>query len=188
MSKSSLPSSLPPSLPSSPPGWRWLAVALAGPILTGVVLGLRAGPRAMAVFALGLPVIVALVTLLTTPTLYVGGAVFGTRLSLAEVGAATARALHGLGLALLGLVPLDLLLVATWPEATIAPAQSLVLLVVGMTMGVHRLGTALGEEMGDRPRPVLAGGLLLAAHATIAFVIGARLFVDLHRLAEGVSS
>jgi hypothetical protein len=177
--------------------WRWVAIALAGPVVTGAVLGLRAGAGAMAVFALGLPVVVAAVTLLTTPTLYVGGAVLGGRLSLSEVLAATAHSLHGLGLALLGLAPLNLLLVATLPAATGVPLRGVLLLVLGLFVGLHRLATELDARMGEGPRPNLlerpvaervAPRLLFTGHALVALIIGARLFHDLDRLALGVAS
>ena len=166
---------------------RGFAIALAGPILEGAILGLRAGPVAMLVFALGLPAIVAVVTLLTTPTLYVGGAVFGGRLSLADVTAAAGRSSHALGLALLGLAPLNLLLAATLPEPAAVPAQWLVLLAVALVVGLHRLSTELAVGDGSDPRPRVPR-LLFAAHAMVAFIIGARLLHDLYAFGERLAS
>jgi hypothetical protein len=165
---------------------RWWAIALAGPALEGAILGLRGGPRVMAALALGLPLIVAGVTALTTPTLYVGGAVFGGRLSLAEVGAATARALHALGLACLGLAPLNLLLAATWPESSVAPAQAVLLLAVAVALALRRLAGELRDRAGDA-QP-LAGGLLFAGHTLVCLVLGTRMFMDLLAFSLRVSS
>jgi hypothetical protein len=165
---------------------RWWAIALAGPALEGAILGLRGGPRAMVAMAVGLPLIVAGVTALTTPTLYVGGALFGGRLSLAQVGAATARALHALGLVCLGLVPLNLLLALTWSEARVAPAQAVLLLVVALVLALGRLAAELRDRAGDA-QP-LAGGLLFAAHSLVCGVLGTRLFFDLLAFTLRVSS
>jgi len=169
---------------------RWLAVALAGPAVQGAILGLREGPRAMLAFALGLPVIVAAVTLLTTPTLYVGGAVFGGRLSLGQVAAGTARALHALGLALLGLAPLSLLLNSTFalaPDDRFAwPLMGLV--VVGLMIALHRLAGELDEVAGVTGGRRVAWHLLFAGHTAIAFVLAARLFTDLARFCDKVAS
>ena len=164
---------------------RWFAIALVGPILAGAILGLRGGPLAMAVFALGLPAILAAVTLLTAPTLYVGGAVLGSRLSLADVATATGRALHATGLALLGVAPLGLLLCAMLPAPAQVPAQAILLVVVALVVGLHRLRTELRTDAGAGP---VAANLLLATHAVVAFIIGARLFHDLYRLNERISS
>jgi hypothetical protein len=177
-------------------GTRWLAVALAGPVLQGAVLGLRGGPREMLVLALGLPVVIGAVSLVTTPTLYAGGAVFGARLSLAEVLRATLRAFHALGLALLGLAPLSLLLGATGERmnGTTLSLQVMGLLMVALLIAVHRLSTELRSEqegagrlVGDAARP-LAGHLLFAAHVVMSFIIGARLLMALVRFGEGVAS
>jgi hypothetical protein len=165
---------------------RWLAVGLAGPMLEGAILGLREGARAMAALALGLPLIVAGVTALTTPTLYVGGAVFRGRLSLVEVGVATGRALHALGLALLGVAPLSLLLAATLPVAQVAPAQVGVLVVVALAVSLHRLAGELRTQAGDHPP--LAGVLLFGAYATVAVILGGRLFFDLVSFSQRVAS
>jgi hypothetical protein len=172
-------------LSSQPP--RWLAIALAGPILEGAILGLRAGPRAMLVFGLGLPAIVAAVTLLTTPTLYVGGAVVGDRRSLGEVAAAAGRALHALGLALLGLAPLSLLLAATLPAPAVVPAQGVALLLVGLMIALHRLSSELGVQVATGPRR-RAGQLLFTGYTAVTFIIGARLFHDLALFSERFGS
>jgi hypothetical protein len=159
--------------------WRWLAIALAGPLLEGAILGLRGGPRAMAVLALGLPAIIAAVTALTTPMLYVGGAVFGGGLSLEQVATSTGRALHALGLGLLGVTPLSLLLAATLPDPEVAPLQAVILVVVALAVGLHRLCTELGDSVERRPRIV---PLIFLGYTTVAVVLGTRLFLDLVNL------
>ena len=168
---------------------RWLAVALAGPILQGAILGLRSGPAAMLALALGLPAVVAAVTLVTTPTLYVGGAVLGGRLSLGQVAAGTARALQALGLAMLGLAPLSLLLATT--QALSAhnrfSLQVAGLVVVALMIALHRLAAQLDAAAGEGKR-TLAWHLLFAAQTAIAFILGARFFTDLLAHAERVSS
>jgi hypothetical protein len=168
---------------------RWLAVALAGPILQGAILGLRAGPGAMLAFALGLPAIVAAVTLLTTPTLYVGGALVGGRLSLGQVAASTGRGLHALGLAMLGLAPLSLLLATTsaLPAHDFFSLQLAALVVVALMIALHRLAGELDEAAGAGKR-TLAWHLLFAGHTAIAFVLGARLFTDLVAFGERIAS
>jgi len=168
---------------------RWLAVALGGPIVHGAILGLRAGPRATLAFALGLPAIVAAVTLLTAPTLYVGGALFGGRLSLSQVAASTARALHALGLAMLGLAPLSLLLASTvtLQSPSIFSLQVAGLMVVGLTIALRRLAGELDAAAGFGKR-TLSWHLLFAAHTAVAFIIGTRLFTDLNNLAERLAS
>jgi hypothetical protein len=159
--------------------WRRVAIALAGPILEGAILGMRGGPRAMVVLALGLPAIIAAVTALTTPMLYVGGAVFGGGLSLGTVATSTGRALHALGLALLGVAPLSLLLAATLPDPQVAPLQAVILLVVAIAVGLHRLSAELGESVERRPRLV---PLIFFGYTTVAVVLGTRLFIDLLEL------
>ena len=167
---------------------RWLAVALGGPMVHGAILGLREGPRATLAFALGLPVIVLAVTVLTAPTLYVGGAVFGGRLSLAQVAAGNARALHALGVATLGLAPLSLLLASTGLRSNdISTLQVMGLMVVGLAIALRRLAGELDAAAGFGKR-TLSWHLLFAAHTAVAFVIGTRLFVDLNALAERLSS
>ena len=168
---------------------RWLAIALGGPVVHGAILGLRGGPRVVLAFALGLPAIVAAVTLLTAPTLYVGGAVFGGRLSLPQVATGTARSLYALGLALLGLAPLSLLLAstATVQGRDLFSLQVAGLTVVGLTIALRRLAGELDAAAGFGKR-TLTWHLLFAAHTGIAFIIGARLFTDLNTLAERLAS
>jgi hypothetical protein len=161
--------------------WHWLAIALAGPVVQGAILGLRGGPRATALLALGLPAIIAAVTALTTPTLYVGGAVLGPGRPLIEVAAATSRAARALGLALLGVAPLSLLLAATLPEARVAPAQGVVLLVVALAVGLHRLWC----ELRDQTERQLGAMALFAGYVGVTFILGARLFFDLIGLGLG---
>jgi len=157
---------------------RWAGVALAGPVVQGAILGLRQGPGTTVALALGLPAVVGVVGLLTTPTLYVGGALLGGRLSLGAVAAAAGRALHALGLAMLGLAPLSLLLATTsaLPAKMAFPAVVLVLLVVALMIALHRLASELDAAAGDRPRG-LAWYLLFASHTAVAFIIGSRLLL-----------
>jgi hypothetical protein len=170
---------------------RGVAVALGGPVVAGAILGLRAGPRPTLAMAAGLPAIVAAVTLLTTPTLYVGGALLGRRLSLAEVARATGEALHALGLALLGLAPLSLLLATTsvLPGKFPFSVQVALLVVVALAITLRRLAMELEAARADGSwQSSLLFPLLLAAHAAIAFVIGARLFIDLVSFSERIAS
>jgi hypothetical protein len=164
---------------------RSMAVALAGPVVEGAILGLRGGPGSTLALALGLPAIVGAVALLTTPTLYVGGAVLGGRLSLAAVAEAGGRALHALGLAMLGLAPLSLLLATT--SAVAVSAQLAVLVVVALMIAVHRLATDLDAAAGDRARGP-GWYLLFASHTAVAFIIGSRLFNDLLGFSERIGS
>jgi hypothetical protein len=153
-----------------------VGVAVGGPLLAGALLGLREGPAPTLALALGLPVVVGAVALLTAPTLYVGGAVLGGHLSLAGVVRAAGRSLQALGLALLGLAPLSLLLATT--SAVPAGAAQLGLLVVAMMIAIHRLATELDAVAGERRRGV-AWHLMFAGLTAISFIIGARLFNDL---------
>jgi hypothetical protein len=156
-----------------------VGIALAGPVVEGAILGLRGGPGPMLALALGLPVVVAVLALLTTPTLYVGGAVLGGRLSLEAVAGAAGRSLHALGLAMLGLAPLSLLLATTGvPSETAVSAQVTGLVVVALVIALHRLATELDVAAGEGPRG-LGWHLLFGAHTAVAFLIGARLFNDL---------
>jgi hypothetical protein len=164
---------------------RWLAVALAGPVVEGAILGLRQGPGATLALALGLPLVVGAVALLTTPTLYVGGAVLGGRLSLAAVAAASGRALHALGLAMLGLAPLSLLLATT--SAVPADGQVVALVVVALMIALHRLASELDAAAGDGKRGP-TWYLLFAGHTAVAFIIGSRLFGELVRFGERIAS
>jgi hypothetical protein len=166
---------------------RWLAVAVAGPVVQGTILGLRQGPGATLALALGLPAVVGAVTLLTTPTLYVGGALVGGRLSLGAVAASTGRALHALGLAMLGLAPLSLLLATTSAGRNGLWAQVLLLVGVAMMVALHRLASELDAASGDHPRGP-AWYLLFAFHTAIAFIIGARLFDDVIVFSERLGS
>jgi hypothetical protein len=165
--------------------WRWLAIALAGPTLQGAILGLRGGPRATLLLALGLPAIIAAVTALTTPMLYVGGAVFGGGLSLGQVAGGTGRALHALGLALLGVAPLSLLLAATLPDPALAPVQAVILVLVALAVGLHRLSTELNHSNEGRS-PILP--LIFFGYTMVAMVLGTRLFLDLVGLGTRRSS
>jgi hypothetical protein len=171
---------------SSPSG-RWVGVALAGPVVEGAILGLRQGPGATLALAVGLPVVVGAVALLTTPTLYVGGAVLGGRLSLGAVAAAAWRALNALGLAMLGLAPLSLLLATTSSRTDSGAAQVIILVVVSLMIALHRLATELDAAAGDKPRG-MGWYLLFASHTAVAFIIGARLFNDLVSFSERIAS
>jgi hypothetical protein len=166
---------------------RWLAVALAGPIVEGAILGLRQGPGATLALGLGMPVVVGLVALLTTPTLYVGGAVLGGRLTLGAVVAAAGRSLHALGLAMLGLAPLSLLLATTSASVGGVPGQVVLLVVVALMIALQRLASELDEVAGDA-KWGLGWNLLFAAHAAVAFIIGSRLFGDLVHFGERIAS
>jgi hypothetical protein len=167
---------------------RWLGVALAGPVVEGAILGLRQGPGATLALALGLPAVVAAVALLTTPTLYVGSAVLGGRLSLEAVMAASGRSLRALGLAMLGLAPLSLLLATTsaLPSSATLPGQVVVLVLVALVVAMHRLGTEL--DAAAEGRRGVAWHLLFAGHTAVAFLIGSRLFADLVQFGERIAS
>jgi hypothetical protein len=165
------------------PGLKRWAAALLGPALAGAILGLREGPRSVAVLALGLPALIAAVVLMTAPTLYVGGTLVGRRLSLAETVAAIRKALGALGVAFLGVAPAALFLGATTWQPSDARLYGLALLGVAVVIGLHRLRTELGGA-GSAP----AAFALFAGYALIASTIGGRLLGQLlHFAARGAS-
>jgi hypothetical protein len=169
------------TLALSSSSWRSRAVVAAGgPLLAGAILGLRLGPRAVAVMAAALPAIALGVAALTTPALYVGGAVLGARPSLPAVAGAVGRGLHALGLALLGLAPLELLTTATVTEPGVAVAGATLLVLLGVGVSLRRI-------VGELPRGAapLRGFALLAAWSLVTLIIGGRLFWEALVAARG---
>ena len=158
---------------------RTIVVAVAGPMLAGILLGVRQGAGLAVTLAIGLPVVILAVTALTAPSLYVGGLLLGLRFSVAELGACFGRALHAVGVAMLGLTPLGLLLAATSTapdrgcdcDDAVGPMLAGVGLVgLALVVGLHRLRS----ELGPAQRPV-AFQFFLVGYAAVAMVIGARL-------------
>jgi hypothetical protein len=150
---------------------RQVVLAAAGPALAGAVLGLRSGPRAMALMAVALPAIVFGVTALTTPALYAGSAVLGHHSSMRAVATAMGRGLLALGVALLGLAPLALLLAATVTTVAGAAGRVAALVAVGALVALRRLTTEL--PLDERRGRATA---LLATWALVWAVIAVRLF------------
>lgn len=167
-----------------PKGWpqRQLLVAVAGPLLTGVLLGLRQGPRAVVVLGAALPLLLVSVTALTTPMLYVGGAVLGLGTAAREVMHAAARALGALGRALLGLAPVQLFLAVTVTDRDEAFALGLLALFTALVIAVRRMHDELPAH-GN----VLARLGMVTGWAVVSMAIGVRLLLESVRAAGGMS-
>jgi hypothetical protein len=157
-------------LETSGPGPR-IALAAAGPILLGGVLSARLGEIAPLV---ALPLIVAGLTALTIPALYIGSAAIGAAPAPDAIAASVGRALASLGAALCGLaVPLAFL-VAT--SATgVGVGLGSVALVVASLFGLGALYRGL---FSGQPPSFLRDGLF-GVWALVALGIGARLYADL---------
>jgi hypothetical protein len=157
-------------LETSTPGRR-LAVATAGPIQLGGVLSARLGEIAALV---ALPLIVAGLTALTIPALYIGSAAIGAAPPPAEIAGAVGRALASLGAALCGLaVPLGFLV------ATSQPGVGVVLGSIALvTAALFGLG-ALHRGMFAGQPPSLTRDGMFVVWAAVALGIGARLYADL---------
>lgn len=150
---------------------RRLALAAAGPLLLGGVLSARLGaPQPV----LALPLIVAGLTAVTVPALYIGSAALGTAPAPGVIGAAVLRGLAALGAALCGLaVPLAFL-VATSAAGTGAHLGSLALIVATLFgLGALHRGMFAGQMES------VARDALFLVWSLVALGIGARLFADL---------
>jgi hypothetical protein len=149
---------------------RRVAVAAAGPVFLGAVLSARLGAPEPIV---ALPLIVAGLTALTVPALYIASAAIGAAAGPGVILAAVGRALASLGAALCGLaVPLAFL--AGTASAT-----------TGVVLGALALVVATGFALGTLHRALFAGqtasfsrDLLFAVWAIVALGIGARMYVD----------
>jgi hypothetical protein len=149
---------------------RRIAVAAAGPVFLGAVLSARLGAPTPVV---ALPLVVAGLTALTVPALYIASAAIGAAPAPHVIAGAVGRALAALGAALCGLaVPLAFL---AWSASA----------TTGVVLGSLALVVAAGFALGALYRSLFAGqsasfsrDALFAVWATVALGIGARLYVD----------
>jgi hypothetical protein len=148
-----------------------LALATAGPLLLGGVLSARLGAPAP---MLALPLIVAGLTAVTVPALYIGSAAIGAAPAPSVIAGAVGRALAALGAALCGMaVPLAFL-VATSSAGTGVALGSLALIAAAL----FALGTLHRGMFGGQLVSVSRDGLFVLWSA-VALGIGARLYSDL---------
>jgi hypothetical protein len=156
------------SWPRGPAG----AVAALGPLLAGAVLALCSRDPAPLFAA---PAIVAGVLVVTLPALYIGSAASGSAPPAGTLIAAGLRGLAALGLVLAGLAGPALFLAATSEGSQVGPAVvTLSYAVAGLFgLGVLRGALFAGQAWSLRRE------LLFVGWATLALLIGARLWFDL---------
>ena len=155
-----------------------LALAAAGPVAMGAVLGARIASVSP---VLALPVIVAGVTAVTAPALYIATAATGSAPSAQTMATAVVRALTALGVVLLGLAAPVAFLVATTTSVAAGVVVSSLALGAASLAGLSALHRAL---FAGQPGSLLRDGLF-AAWAVVAMIIAGRLYLD---LAVGVAS
>lgn len=139
-----------------------MAWALGGPACLGACLGLRFGLESAGVVALALPGILAGVTALTAPALYIGAAYLGVAPAPGVVLESLARGLRDAGLVLLGLTPTLALLTATATSTATVVAVGYAVVLLAVILGLRLLYRRL---FADAP-----AGLALTLYATWSLV------------------
>jgi hypothetical protein len=108
---------------------RTALVAIGGPALIGLAIGMPSGARTLLAQAAVVPAIVLGISVFMIPALYIGTTLIGAAPPAVRVARSSAAALQGAGTLLLGLAPASLFLIAT--SQTHALAWVLGLLVLG---------------------------------------------------------
>jgi hypothetical protein len=152
-----------------------LLVAVAGPAAVGAALGIPLGAREMAHDLVALPLVIAGVTLVMAPALYVATTLSGAAPSATQFAEACGRGLRACGIVLLGLAPPLLFLLSTSAAAPdLVTALGVMAVAAGTCAALRVVGTAVVGEGGRRFRSMG----LFAVWALISLAIGLRLFLD----------
>ena len=128
MSSASLLSEV--EVPLEVPGWREIAVAVAGPAAVGLCVGWAAGATSMLWMALLLPLAFLIVGVMTLPGFYIGAALWGVAPSASTMFKTAVGAFRDQGIIYLGLAPAMLFLCTTTD-----PYEALVIGSVGVFLG-----------------------------------------------------
>jgi hypothetical protein len=137
----------------------------------GLALGVRFGLGAMASHAVGVPMTLAGVALLTVPALYIGWAHFGVDLDPRVFVRATARGTATAGLVLAGLAPALLLLAVTFESSSSVAFFGAVGLAAGFALGMR----AFFAEIKRVAFLGLGAGLLALGFVLFAWVLAGRM-------------
>jgi len=131
---------------------RTALVAIGGPALIGLAIGLPFGTRALLTQAAVAPAIVIGVSVFMVPALYIGTTLVGAAPPAQRVASSSASALHGAGMLLLGLAPAALFLIATSQTHAVAWVIGLIALGAGALIFLRTLFLELFETTAARMR------------------------------------
>lgn len=156
---------------------RDLLPLVAGPASLGLCVGLRHGLGAALVFAVAMPAIWLGVAALTVPALYVGAAVAGVAPPAVRVAPAVGAGLRDAGVALLGVAPAALFLVATSADPATVHAIACGVAGLGAGLGLWRVARRMLGQVSEEGvgRAVALG----AGWAVVCVGIGGHLFAAL---------
>lgn len=161
---------------------RWIVWAVVGPLAVGASLGLRFGVQSAATLGLALPAILAGVTALTAPALYIGAAFTGVAPPPREVLVALGEGLADAGTVLLGLTPTLLLLTATATQTLTVAIVGYAVVLLGVGLALRQLYRRLFEDTRGPWAPVL-----YIAWSVVGLGIGAHLLAQVLTAQGGVS-
>lgn len=159
---------------------RDVAIACAGPVATGLCIGIAQGGSAMVECAAIVPAITLGVSGIMVPALYIGGAYLGPVPSANAFLAANLKALRDAGLVLLGLAAPLAFLVATTLHPYTSLAFGAAALALACLVGMRSLLAALRRADGMSS----AAALLFGVWCICFLAIGATLFVEFIRRAS----
>lgn len=127
---------------------RTVLIAVGGPAVAGVCLGLRASDPTP---AFTLPLVLLGVTAMMVPALYISSALVGVAPPIRRVGGAVVESLESTGIAFFGLAPALLFLCATASEVATAAWLGRATIAIASIIGLRRLFDttfAGGEALG----------------------------------------
>ena len=140
---------------------KWFVWAAGGSLAMGASLGLRFGLDSALTLGLALPAILAGVTALTAPALYIGAAFTGVAPPPREVLDSLANGLADAGTVLLGLTPTLLLLTATATSTATVAFVGYAVVLLGVALGLRQLYGRLFAGAGSAWAPLLYAGWCL---------------------------
>jgi hypothetical protein len=149
-----------------------LALALAGPLALGALIGLPLSAAAAALEAGAVSALMLGLAATMVPALYIATALVGLAPGAGEFGAAVLAGLRSAGTAMLGLAAPAAFLVATSNIEAAAVIGGAALLG-GTLIGLRRLYARL---LGDADS--ILGAVLFIGWSAIALVVGGRLFFE----------
>lgn len=161
---------------------RTAGLALGGPALLGLALGMPFGLRALLVEAGLMVAIVVGLTVLMLPALYIATTLMGTAPSAQRMGAASIAALRSGGTLLLGLTPASLFLIATSQTALVVWVLGFLVLGASQLTALRWLYSDLlsGSARRTRVMPVFV------VWSLVSMGLGAHLFArTLHHIQAG---
>lgn len=168
---------------------RRAAVGLALASISGLAMGLREGPVAMAVHAAGVPIALGAVAALGVPSLYVVLALFDAPLDARAAAAAAARGIAAAGLVLAGLAPAIAVFVVTSATSDGAALASGAALLAGGAIGLGHLIRVVASalERADSATRAMAV-LVLAGFTVFAIALASRVWGSLLPVLVGGAS